>query len=85
MHLERLKEEIERYCSKTNYDLTKAKKIILGNQEAIEGWIKSTKDLAENDRLDEGYYRRSVAGVLEDDDENYYLEIQKMIKEIRNE
>lgn len=64
MYLEKLKLEIEKYCKEENFNLIKAKKIILGDQKAIEGWLENTKIVEEEGKLDEGYYRRTVEGVL---------------------
>jgi len=85
MYLDQLREEIEKYCDERNYDLVKAKKIILGNQKSIDGWIENTKIVEDAGRLDEEYFRRTVVGVLENNNTNYHLEMQKIIKDIENE
>jgi len=85
MYLDRLREEIEKYYDERNYDLVKAKKIILRNQKSIDGWIENTKIVEDAGRLDEDYFRRTVVGVLEDNNTNYHLEMQNNIKDIQNE
>lgn len=85
MYVQRLREEIEKYCLDKDYDLVKAKKIILGNKEAINDWVENTKILEKENRLDSEYYHRTVKGILDNDDIEYFREIQKIINEINKE
>lgn len=67
MYIKRLITEIENYCNENNYDIIKAKKIILENSEAIDGWVENTKIVEEAGKLDDDYFKRTVKGVLKNE------------------